>query len=101
MGTRHLAEFHMLEPEMAFADMGDAMDNAEALLKSVLGCVLSSPDLMEDMNFFQKFYSEGLIARLESMVEKPFARVSYRDAIELLQEEIAKDPTKWQFPEVE
>lgn len=97
--TRHLAEFHMVEPEMAFADLPAAMDNAEAMLKSTVKHVLES--CQSDLEFFQKFYDKGLKDRLEKLVAEPFARVSYRDAIGFLQEEIAKDPSKWQFPEVE
>jgi asparaginyl-tRNA synthetase len=97
--TRHLAEFWMVEPEMAFADLTSAMDNAEAMLKSVVGEVLEKCD--EDLEFFIKFFDKGLKDRLQKLANKPFVRVSYREAIGYLQEEIAKDPTKWQFPEVE
>jgi len=97
--TRHLAEFNMVEPEMAFADMNSAMDNAENMLKYVVGETLKKCD--EDLNFFAKFYDKELKTKLEKVVNKPFVRCAYRDAIEYLQEEIAKDPSKWQFPEVE
>lgn len=97
--TRHLAEFNMVEPEMAFADLESAMDNAEAMLKYVVQHVLQKCEA--DLQFFQKFYEKGLMERLEKLVSQPFARVSYRDAIVYLQEEIAKDPSKWQFPEVD
>lgn len=97
--TRHLAEFNMVEPEMAFADLASAMENAEAMLKFSVGHILEN--CKEDLTFFSKFYDKKLISKLEKLVEKPFARVSYRDAIKYLQEEIAKDPSKWQFPEVE
>jgi asparaginyl-tRNA synthetase len=97
--ARHLAEFWMVEPEMAFADLTSAMDNAESMLKSVVGEVLEKCD--EDLTFFANFFDKGLKNRLKKVVEKPFVRVAYRDAIGYLQEEIAKDPSKWQFPEVE
>ena len=97
--TRHLAEFHMVEPEMAFADLDAAMDNVEQMLKYVVKHVLGSCE--EDLQFFGKFYDKQLLDRLEKLVAQPFVRVSYRDAIGYLQEEIAKDPSKWQFPEVE
>lgn len=97
--TRHLAEFNMVEPEMAFADLDAAMDNAEAMLQYVVKQVLEK--CQEDLEFFAKFYDKELLDRLERLVEQPFARVSYREAIKYLQEEIAKDPSKWQFPEVE
>jgi len=98
--ARHLAEFWMVEPEMAFADMTSAMDNAEAMLKSVVGVVLSDDTCKDDLQFFGSFYEKGLQARLEKLVNQPFGRVSYKDAVAYLQEEIAKDPSKWQFPEV-
>lgn len=97
--TRHLAEFWMVEPEMAFADLASAMDNAEAMLKSVVGVAVEKCD--EDLEFFAQFFDKGLKDRLDKLVNKPFVRVSYREAVEYLQEEIAKDPSKWQFPEVE
>ena len=84
--TRHLAEFHMLEPEMAFRGMEEAMDNAEGMLKFAVGRTVGRCG--EDLEFFEKFYSEGLSARASKLVEKPFARVSYREAVELLREEI-------------
>eukprot|EP00977_Amphora_coffeiformis_P029100 scaffold38756_cov206-Amphora_coffeaeformis.AAC.1 len=97
--TRHLAEFNMVEPEMAFADLSSAMQNAEDMLKFVVKHVLDNCG--EDLEFFGSFYDKGLQERLTKLVEKPFARVSYREAIKYLQEEIAKDPSKWQFPTVE
>ena len=97
--TRHLAEFNMVEPEMAFADLTSAMDNAEAMLKYTVGKALEKCG--EDLKFFGNFYDKGLKEKLDNVVNKPFARVSYRDAIKYLQEEIAKDPSKWQFPDVE
>lgn len=97
--TRHLAEFHMLEPEMAFADLNDAMDNAEQMVQFVVQKVLDQCE--EDMHFFQKYMDQQLLHRLTELVSQPFARISYRNAIEYLQDEIAKDPTKWQFPNVE
>jgi len=97
--TRHLAEFNMVEPEMAFADLESAMNNAESMLKFVVSQTLEKCD--EDLQFFNKFYDKGLKTRLEKLVSKPFVRVPYREAIKLLQEEIEKDPSKWQFPDVE
>jgi asparaginyl-tRNA synthetase len=97
--SRHLAEFHMIEPEMAFCDLSSAMSNAEAYVKHVVAHVLQTCE--EDLSFFQQFFDKGLTKRLEGLVETPFVRVEYRQAVELLKEEIAKDPTKWAYPDVE
>merc|ERR1711871_333116 len=97
--ARHLAEFWMLEPEMAFTEKNGAMDNVESMLKFVIGRAIEDCD--EDLTFFDKFYEKGLKDRLKKIQEQDFVRLSYRDAIEMLKEEIKKDPSKWQFPEVE
>lgn len=97
--ARHLAEFWMIEPEMAFADLNDDMDNAEAYVKYVIGYALEQ--CADDIAFFGKFVDKGLESRLKDVVEKDFARVTYEKAIAMLQEEIAKDPTKWEYPDVE
>merc|ERR1712232_776476 len=67
--------------------------------KFVVGVALDKCD--EDLTFFAKFFDKGLKDRLQKLVSKPFVRLPYRDAIKYLQEEIAKDPSKWQFPDVE
>lgn len=97
--TRHLAEFHMIEPEMAFADLDACMTNAEAFVKHVVKYSMSKCG--SDYDFFAKFVDKSVKERLQKLVDEPFVRVPYREAIKLLQEEIAKDPSKWQFPEVE
>jgi asparaginyl-tRNA synthetase len=97
--ARHLAEFWMVEPEMAFADLTSAMDSAESMLKYVVSRALEECD--EDLTFFANFFDKGLRGRLEKLVHTPFVRLPYRDAIVHLQEEISKDPSKWQFPDVE
>jgi asparaginyl-tRNA synthetase len=98
--TRHLAEFNMIEPEMAFADLWAAMTNAESFVKHVIGYAMAKcPD---DIAFFEKFVdtSKTLRERLNKVVNEPFVRLAYKDAVVLLQEEIAKDPSKWKYPEV-
>lgn len=98
--TRHLAEFWMIEPEMAFSDIVDAQANAEALLKHVVGVILR--DCRVDLEFLDKFFGDSkLIDRLEKLVQVPFIRMSYTEAVEKLQAVIAEDPSKWQFPTVE
>ncbi|TFJ87667.1 hypothetical protein NSK_001017 [Nannochloropsis salina CCMP1776] len=97
--TRHLAEFNMIEPEMAFADLQDNMRNAEAYVKAIVRHVLKECE--EDLAFFEKFYDKTLMARLKTLVSESFARVEYTEAVRLLQEEIAKDRGAWQFPDVD
>ena len=96
--ARHLAEFWMIEPEMAFADLNDDMDNAEAYVKHVVGHVMRT--CKSDLDFFTSFVDKELRGRLERLVEDDFARVSYSEAVEMLSAEIAKDPSKWEYPEV-
>ncbi len=90
--SRHLAEFWMIEPEMAFADLTDNMDNAEAYLKYVFKYVLEN--CIEDMEFFDKFISEGTIAKLKSIIETPFERTTYTLAVRILE----KSNKKFEFP---
>lgn len=97
--TRHLAEFTMLEPELAFCNLEMVMDNVESMLKYTVQKTLEENH--EDLEFFSKFYTKDLLERLDVFINKPYPRVSYKDAIGYLQEEIAKDRSKWQFPDVE
>ncbi|MGZ3633812.1 MAG: asparagine--tRNA ligase [Parachlamydiaceae bacterium] len=93
--SRHLAEFWMIEPEMAFADLEDNMDCAEAYIKYILDYVLHT--CPEDMAFFNKHVAEGLIDRLKHVVDTPFERASYTYAVRIL-EKSGKDfeyPVKW------
>lgn len=90
--ARHLAEFWMIEPEMAFADLNDNMDCAEAFLKYVMKYLLDH--CSEDMAFFDQFVSNGLIARIQQIVERPFERLPYTDAIQIL----TKAPKTFEFP---
>ncbi|WP_312103558.1 asparagine--tRNA ligase [Pygmaiobacter massiliensis] len=81
---RHAAEFWMVEPEIAFADLEDDMDLAEAMIKSVVGYILETcPD---EMAFFNQFYDKTLIERLNALVSSDFARVTYTDAVKVLEE---------------
>ena len=81
--TRHAAEFWMIEPEMAFADLQDDMDLAEAMLKYVINYVLEHAP--EEMNFFNSFVDKGLLERLNHVANSDFAHVTYTEAIELLE----------------
>ena len=82
--TRHAAEFWMLEPEMAFADLEDDMDLAEDMLKYVINYVMENAP--EEMNFFNSFVDKGLIDRLTNVATSEFARITYTAAIEILKQ---------------
>ena len=79
---RHAAEFWMIEPEMAFADLSDIMDVEEAMLKYIIRYVLENAP--EEMRFFDSFVEKGLIQRLQQILENDFARVTYTEAVEQL-----------------
>ncbi len=81
--TRHAAEFWMIEPEIAFADLEDDMELAEAMLKYIINYVLEHAP--EEMAFFNQFIDKGLIDRLHNVVENDFARVTYTEAVEILE----------------
>jgi asparaginyl-tRNA synthetase len=76
---RHLAEFWMIEPEIAFADLSDDVDLAEAFLKSIIKTVLD--ECPEDIDFFNQWVDKGCRERLEKMTEAEFERMEYREAI--------------------
>ena len=80
--TRHAAEFWMIEPEIAFADLEDDMMLAESMLKYVISYVLENAP--EEMAFFNNFVHKGLLDRLRNVVENDFARVTYTEAIDIL-----------------
>lgn len=80
---RHAAEFWMIEPEIAFADLQDNMDLARDMLKFVISYVLEK--CPQDMEFFNKFYDKELIERLNSLVNAEFGCVTYTEAVELLE----------------
>jgi asparaginyl-tRNA synthetase len=82
--TRHAAEFWMIEPEIAFADLQDDMELAEDMLKYIISyCLENAP---EEMAFFNQFVDKGLLDRLNNVVNNKFAHVTYTEAIELLKE---------------
>ncbi len=81
--TRHAAEFWMIEPEIAFADLKDDMMLAESMLKYVIRYVLENAP--EEMNFFNSFVDKGLIERLNHVANSEFAHVTYTEAVEILE----------------
>ncbi|MDJ0923839.1 MAG: asparagine--tRNA ligase [Acidimicrobiia bacterium] len=80
---RHLAEFWMIEPEMAFADLDDNSDLAEAYIRFLFQYILDN--CVEDLAFFNKWVDEGLLERLESIAGSDFERISYTEAVQALQ----------------
>lgn len=82
--TRHAAEFWMIEPEMAFADLEDNMAVAEGMLKYIIRYVLEHAP--EEMNFFNQFVDKGLLDRLNGVLNSEFGHVTYTEAIEILKE---------------
>ena len=93
--TRHAAEFWMIEPEIAFADLADDMELAEDMLKFVINYVLENAP--EEMQFFNSFVDKGLLDRLNSIVNSNFGRVTYTEAIEILKKNNAnfEYPVEW------
>ena len=81
--TRHAAEFWMIEPEMAFADLKDDMMLAESMIKYVIRYVLENAP--EEMNFFNSFVDKGLLERLDHVLNSQFGHVTYTEAIEILE----------------
>jgi len=90
--TRHLSEFRMIEPEIAFADLNDDMNLWEALLKYVFAYILENAPA--EMDFFAQFINPEVKTRLENLVKADFARVTYTEAIELLK----KSGQKFDYP---
>ncbi len=89
---RHLAEFWMVEPEMAFFDLTDNMDLAEAFLKRIIRDALEK--CPEDMKFFAERIDKEVFTRLEGVLQKPFLRVSYTEAVDIL----TKAGRAWEYP---
>ncbi len=90
--SRHLAEFWMIEPEMAFADLNDNRACAESYLKYVVKHVLSH--CAEDMEFFDAFIEKGILSRLQQVADTPFAHLTYTEAVDIL----LKSGKTFQFP---
>ena len=90
--SRHLAEFWMIEPEMAFCDLEGDMDVAEAFLKHIFKAVLDKNG--EDMAFFEQFVLKGLVETLEGVINTPFEHMTYTEAIRHLE----KHNDKFEFP---
>jgi asparaginyl-tRNA synthetase len=93
--SRHLAEFWMVEPEMAFCNLDGDMDLAEAFLKYVFNAVLKQ--CPEDMEFFNQRIDDSVLATAENIVSNEFARVTYTEAIALLQKsgKTFEYPVEW------
>lgn len=81
--SRHAAEFWMIEPEVAFADLEDNMELAESMLKYIIKYVME--EAPEEMKFFNSFVDKGLIERLEHVANSDFGRVTYTEAVEILE----------------
>ena len=90
--TRHAAEFWMIEPEMAFYELEDNMDLAEEFLKYLIRYALDN--CMEDLEFLNKMYDDGLVERLRSVVAEEFVRLDYTEGVEILK----ASGEKFEFP---
>ncbi|MBC2722446.1 MAG: asparagine--tRNA ligase [Desulfosporosinus sp.] len=93
--ARHAAEFWMIEPEIAFADLSDNMNLAEEMMKYIIQYALDNAP--EEMAFFNKFVDKTLFDRLENILSSEFVRVTYTEAVEMLQKEDVKFeyPVRW------
>lgn len=90
--ARHAAEFWMIEPEMAFADLSDDMDMAEAMVKYIINHVMKT--CPEELEFLNKFVDNGLLERLNNVVSNEFVRLTYTEAIKILE----KHKDKFEYP---
>jgi asparaginyl-tRNA synthetase len=93
---RHAAEFWMIEPEMAFADLGDDIDLAESMLKHLVTVLRER--CADDLELFAKFVDPQLTARLDSITAEPFARIPYTEAVEVLEKAQASGKVKFEYP---
>lgn len=90
--SRHASEFWMIEPEMAFAELDDYLEVAEAMVKYIINYVRENAP--EEMEFFNKFVDKGLFERLDNVVNSDFGRITYTEAVELLK----KSGEKFDYP---
>ncbi|MBR0399496.1 MAG: asparagine--tRNA ligase [Mogibacterium sp.] len=90
--ARHASEFWMMEPEMAFCDLEQNMDMAEEMIKYIISYVLEH--CPEEMQFFNSFIDKGLLARLDHIVNSDFVRITYTEAVDILQ----KSGKKFEYP---
>ncbi len=90
--ARHASEFWMIEPEMAFCDLKQDMDVAEAMIKYIINYVLENAP--EEMEFFNKFIDKGVLDRLNNIVNSDFERITYTEAVDLLK----KSGAEFQYP---
>ncbi|QQY80551.1 asparaginyl-tRNA synthetase [Keratinibaculum paraultunense] len=92
---RHAAEFWMVEPEIAFADLNDNMKLAEDMMKYIIQYVMDNAK--EEMKFFNSFIDKGLVDRLDNIVNSEFGHITYTDAIKILEDskEDFQYPVKW------
>ena len=90
--SRHLAEFWMVEPEMSFCDLSEDMDLAEEFITELIRDVMAECE--PDLDLFNRFVDKGLLGRLSNVIEKPFTRMNYSDAIDVLR----KSGRKFEFP---
>ena len=91
--ARHASEFWMIEPEIAFADLGANMELAEAMVKFVIKYVMDT--CPEEMEFFNSFIEKGLFDKLNNVLNNEFGRITYTEAIEILE----KSGKKFEFPD--
>ncbi len=90
--SRHASEFWMIEPEMAFCDINGDMDLAEEFVKALINDILEN--CQEDLELFNKFVDKGLLERLKFVIDRPFQRITYTEAVELL----LKADRKFEYP---
>ena len=94
--ARHAAEFWMLEPEIAFADLEQNMTLAEDMIKYLINTALTQ--LPEEMAFFNQFVDKGLLERMQHIVSSDFGRVTYTEAVEILENAVKAKKVEFQYP---